>query len=157
MNPGSLDCESSKLDFDDLNAERRYQRDVRYGSSKLANLVFMFELNRRLRAAGSKTISVGCHPGIAKTELTRHLGAWYGPVSPLVGWLFNSQLEGAWPTLMAATQPDAKGGHYYGPSRRFETAGPAQRAWATSRARDPEVGRRLWEASVAMTGVDPGL
>jgi NAD(P)-dependent dehydrogenase (short-subunit alcohol dehydrogenase family) len=147
----------SKLDFDDINAERRYQRDVRYGASKLANLVFVFELNRRLRAAGSNTISVGCHPGIAKTELTRHFGAWYRPLAPLVGRLFNTQLEGAWPTLMAATHPDAKGGHYYGPSRRFETAGPARRAYATATARDQEVGERLWALSVAMTGVDPGM
>jgi NAD(P)-dependent dehydrogenase (short-subunit alcohol dehydrogenase family) len=147
----------SKLDFDDINAERRYQRDVRYGSSKLANLVFMFELNRRLRAAGSKTISVGCHPGIARTELTRHLGAWFGVVAPLVGRLFNSQLEGAWPTLMAATAPDAEGGYYYGPSRRFETAGPARRAFASATSRDPAIGRRLWELSVEMTGIDPGI
>ena len=148
---------ASKIDFDDLNADRRYQRDVRYGQSKLANLMFMFELDRRLSAVGSKTISVGCHPGIATTELTRHLGAWFGVVAPLVGRVFNSPEMGAWPTLMAATARDVRGGYYFGPNKRFETAGPARRAFANARSRDPELARRLWEASIEMTGVDPGI
>jgi NAD(P)-dependent dehydrogenase (short-subunit alcohol dehydrogenase family) len=147
----------SRIDFDDLNAERRYQRDARYGQSKLANLLFVFELDRRLRAASSPTISVGCHPGIAATELTRHLGGWFRPVAPLVGRVFNNQAEGAWPTLMAATSPDMKGGYYVGPNRRFETAGPAGRAFANSISQDPDIARRLWEVSIEMTGVDPGI
>ena len=147
----------SRMDFDDLNAERRYQRDARYGQSKLANLLFVFELDRRLRAASSPTISVGCHPGIAATELTRHFGGWYRPFAPLVSRVFNDQAEGAWPTLMAATAPDLKGGDYVGPTRRFETAGPAGPAFANSISQDPETGRRLWEVSIEMTGVDPGI
>jgi NAD(P)-dependent dehydrogenase (short-subunit alcohol dehydrogenase family) len=147
----------SRINFDDLNAERGYQRDARYGQSKLANLLFVFELDRRLRAASSPTISVGCHPGIAATELTRHFGAWYRPVAPLVGRIFNDQAAGAWPTLMAATDPGMKGGYYVGPNKRFETAGPAGRAFANSVSQNPEVARRLWEVSIEMTGIDPGI
>ncbi len=147
----------SGIDFDDLDAERGYQRDRRYGQSKLANLLFALELDRRLRGSGSTTISVGCHPGIAATELTRHFGAWFNLVAPLVGRLFNTQAEGAWPTLMAATLPDAQGGDYFGPERRFETAGPATRAYASATGRDPELARRLWERSIEMTGIDPGI
>ena len=147
----------SRINFDDLNAERGYQRDARYGQSKLANLLFVFELDRRLRAAASPTISVGCHPGIAATELTRHLGGWFRPVAPLVGRVFNDPAEGAWPTLMAATAPEMSGGDYVGPARRFETAGPAGPAFANSISQDPDIARRLWQVSIEMTGVDPGI
>jgi NAD(P)-dependent dehydrogenase (short-subunit alcohol dehydrogenase family) len=145
------------IHFDDLGAEQSYKTQARYGQSKLANLLFMYELDRRLRAAGSSTISVGCHPGIADTELGRHLPSIVQFVAPLMRPLFNSAAQGAWPTLMAATSPDVEGGDYIGPAKRRETAGPATKVTSTSTSRDPEIAKRLWDVSVEMTGVDPGI
>ncbi len=106
------------IDFDDLEAEQRYDQQTRYQQSKLANLLFMYELARRLTAAGSSTIAVGCHPGIASTELARHLPKILTLAMPLVKVVFNSPAQGAWPTLMAATSEDIAGGDYIGPSLR---------------------------------------
>ena len=107
--------------------------------------------------ARSKAAAQGLVEAALRGELTRHLGAWFGVVAPLVGRIFNSPEMGAWPTLMAATARDVRGGYYFGPNKRFETAGPARRAFANARSRDPELARRLWEASIEMTGVDPGI
>jgi len=103
----------AKIDWDDLNAERSYSKGDRYGASKLANALFFFELNRRLRATRSPITAIGVHPGVANTSLGRHMGPaqWAGPI---VGLLFNSADKGAWPALLAATGLVKPGG-YYGP------------------------------------------
>ena len=115
------------IHFDDIDASKKYGAQDRYQQSKLANLLFMYELERRLRAADSPTIAVGCHPGIADTELSRHLPKIVMLAAPLFKVFFNSPAEGAWPTLMAATSDDIEGGDYVGPSKRGETAGPARK------------------------------
>ncbi|MFT6765013.1 MAG: NAD(P)-dependent dehydrogenase (short-subunit alcohol dehydrogenase family) [Candidatus Aldehydirespiratoraceae bacterium] len=143
--------------FDDIDASSKYSAQERYQQSKLANLLFMYELDRRLQDAGSETVSVGCHPGIASTDLGRHMPRLLTMAMPAVGLLFNSPAQGAWPTLMAATSDDVEGGNYVGPTRRGETSGPAGPAASSSRARDPELASRLWHLSVEMTGVDPGI
>lgn len=153
----SIAHKGGTIDFDDLGAEERYGAQDRYQQSKLANLLFMFELDRRLRAAGSPTVAVGCHPGIASTELSRHMPKLLQFAMPLVKVVFNSPAEGAWPTLMAAVSEEVGGGDYLGPTRRNETAGPAGAAHATKRARDPQLAKDLWDVSVEMTGVDPGI
>ena len=145
------------IHFDDIDASTKYGAQDRYQQSKLANLLFMYELDRRLRAADSPTIAVGCHPGIAETELGRNMPKIVQLATPLMRLLMNSSLEGAWPTLMAATSPDIEGGDYTGPSKRGETAGPAQKVASKDRARDEDMARRLWELSIEMTGVDPGV
>ncbi len=117
----------------------------------------MYELDRRLRAADSTTIAVGCHPGIADTELGRHMPKIVMLAAPLFKVFFNSPAEGAWPTLMAATSADIEGGDYIGPSKRGETAGPARKVPSADRAHDEEVAAQLWDLSIEMTGVDPGL
>ncbi len=153
----SIAHKPGKIDFDDLEAHQRYDPQTRYQQSKLANLLFMYELDRRLRAADSPTIAVACHPGIAATELARHLPKMVALAMPLVKLVLNSASQGAWPTLMAATSADIDGGDYTGPSRFGETSGPAQKASSTDRARDPELAARLWDVSTELTGVDPKI
>ena len=157
VNTSSVAHRGGNIHFSDINAERGYNRARRYGQSKLANLLYSMELQRRLEAAGSSVISVGCHPGIADTELARHMPGLSRLTAPLVSRFFNNSLEGAWPTLMAATSSEVVGGDYIGPIKRGETAGPAGKAHANRRSRDPELAARLWELSIEMTGVDPGI
>ena len=149
------------LDWDDINAEASYIPMQRYFASKLANLLFTYELDRRLRAKGSTTISVAAHPGGAITELTSHTVGFFG-------WLFraiqffgrpfmNSAEQGAWPTELAATAPGVEGGQYFGPSKYNETSGTACQVDSIPESKDPERAQRLWNLSIKMTGVDPGL
>jgi NAD(P)-dependent dehydrogenase (short-subunit alcohol dehydrogenase family) len=145
------------IHFDDIDASEKYGAQDRYQQSKLANLLFMYELDRRLRAADSPTIAVGCHPGIATTELSRHLPKVVMLAAPVLSVFFNSPAAGAWPTLMAATSDEVEGGDYVGPSKRGETAGPARKVGSTERARDEQLAQQLWDLSIEMTGVDPGL
>ncbi|MDE8654076.1 oxidoreductase [Novosphingobium album (ex Liu et al. 2023)] len=151
----SLAHRGGRIDWDDLDARRGYHRTQRYSASKLANLLHAFELDRRLRAAGSPVTAVSCHPGLARTDLSRHAGL-FRVLFPLAGLLFNTAAQGAWPSLQAAAGPVEPGG-YYGPQRFLEFAGPSGPARRTAAARDPRFARRLWDVSVEMTGIDPGL
>lgn len=146
---------SGKIDWNDLNAEKSYKRVQRYNDSKLANALFFFELDRRLRASGMPVMSVGCHPGVASTQLFRHVGLG-SIVTLLTRPLINTAAMGAWPTLQAATGKITPGG-YYGPTGFGEMRGPSGEASRTQQAQNPELAQRLWDVSVAMTGIDPGL
>jgi NAD(P)-dependent dehydrogenase (short-subunit alcohol dehydrogenase family) len=151
----SLAHRRGRLAWDDLNAEKSYDRSQRYSDSKLANMLFFFELDRRLRAAGSPLTVVGCHPGIAATEIGRHMG----PLQlffPLVGMTLNTPAMGAWPTLQAATAMVSAGG-YYGPIELGEMRGPSGPASRSRQAQDGALAQRLWDVSVAMTAINPGL
>jgi len=141
--------------FDDLGARTGYSPSVVYGQSKLANMLFLFELDKRLRAAGSPVIAVGCHPGVAATELMRHSRVM-AALNPVFRRVLNTPAMGAWPSLLAAVGPVTPGG-YYGPQKFLELRGPAGEATRNAAARDPELARQLWEVSVEMTGVDPGI
>ena len=152
----SLAHRRGRIQWDDLNAEKGYNRSARYSDSKLANMLHFAELDRRLRAAGSPVTALGCHPGIAATELMRHAGP-FRFFTPLVGLLMNSAATGAWPALQAACDPGTKPGGYYGPTGMGEAKGPSGTAKRTAAAQDAALARRLWDASVEMTGVDPGL
>jgi NAD(P)-dependent dehydrogenase (short-subunit alcohol dehydrogenase family) len=152
----SLAHQRGKLQWDDLNAEKGYDRIRRYADSKLANMLHLFELDRRLRAAGSPTTAVGCHPGAAATELMRYAGP-VGVFNPVIRALFNTAAMGAWPALQAAAQPDIEPGGYYGPQGIGEMRGASGAARRTRQAQDPDLARRLWDVSIAMTGVEPGL
>ena len=151
----SLAHRRGRIAWDDLNAEKSYDRSQRYSDSKLANMLFFFELDRRLRVAGSPLTVVGCHPGIASTELGRHMGP-FQLLFPLIGMTLNTPAMGAWPTLQAATAVVTSGG-YYGPIGLGEMRGPSGPASRSRQAKDRELARRLWDVSVAMTGIDPGL
>ena len=153
----SLGHRAAKLNFDRLGPDGRYNALERYTQSKLANVLHFTELDRRLRAAGANTIAVGCHPGVAETELARHGGLMLKLSAPLFRVVSNTAAQGAWPTLMAATAPGVSGGEYFGPSRLGETSGPARRARISKTGRDQALAARLWDVSVEMTGVDPGI
>ncbi|MEH6662273.1 MAG: oxidoreductase [Parasphingorhabdus sp.] len=150
----SMAHRSGKIDFDDINAEDSYSRWGRYAMSKLANLLHMYELDRRLRAADSQIKAVACHPGVADTELTKNfpsvLVSLFRPLSSL---FMNSAAQGAWPTLAAAAGDDVEGGEYFGPSRNGEWTGPAREVQPRPKARRIEPAKRLWDISEEMTGV----
>lgn len=145
----------AKIDFDDLKWEKRkYDRVAAYGQSKLANLMFAFDLQRRLAAANAKTIAVAAHPGVAATELVRHIpGASLPGVNWISGKLLNTAEMGALPTLRAATDPTVKGGQYWGPDGFREMRGYPALATSSKQARDIAVQERLWKVSEELTGV----
>lgn len=143
-----------KIDLDDLNWERRkYQRWPAYGQAKLANLMFAYELHRRLTATGSPKISVAAHPGYAATELMSHTES----IQDAVMWLGNRLLAqsaemGALPTLYAATA-QVEPGHYYGPASWGGFRGYPGVSGSSKASRDEDVARGLWELSEKLTGV----
>lgn len=148
------------INFDDLQSQRSYTPFGAYGQSKLANLLFAAELDRRARAAGSTLLSTAAHPGLAATRLmqTRPGEAGRGRVtSAMAGLAFKvlgqSDAHGAWPQLYAATMPDVQGGEYFGPGGRGEKRGHPKRAGRSAAAADQAAGERLWAASEQLTGV----
>lgn len=145
----------AKIDFADLQWEtRRYERVASYGQSKLANLMFTYDLQRRLAAAKAKTIAVAAHPGVAATELVRHVpGAGLPGVSWLSGRLLNTSELGALPTLRAATDPAVRGGQYYGPDGFRELRGYPKLVTSSAQSHDTAVQERLWSVSEELTGV----
>ncbi|MGY4710773.1 SDR family NAD(P)-dependent oxidoreductase [Mycolicibacterium sp. CBM1] len=145
----------AKIDFDDLQWERRrYERVASYGQSKLANLMFAYELQRRLAAANAKTIAVAAHPGVSNTELIRHVpGSSLPGVKLLAGLVLNSPELGALPTLRAATDPAVVGGQYYGPDGFREIRGYPKLVSSSSQSHDRNVQQRLWAVSEELTGV----
>ena len=150
----SMAHRSGRIDFDDINAEESYSRMGRYAMSKLANLLHMYELDRRLRAADSPVIAAACHPGVADTELTRNFpGLLVSLFRPLSSLFMNSAAEGAWPTLAAAAVPGVESGSYFGPSRNGEWVGPAREVQPRPKAKRIETAKRLWDVSEEMTGV----
>jgi NAD(P)-dependent dehydrogenase (short-subunit alcohol dehydrogenase family) len=157
VNTSSMAHHRGKIYFGDINAENGYRAIPRYAMSKLANLLFTYELQRRLEASGQHTLSVACHPGIADTELSRYIPALLNMLTPLMKPLFNTAASGAWPTLCAATSDDISGGDYIGPAKRRETAGPAVKVRSNRASHDQDVAQRLWDLSIQMTGVDPGI
>lgn len=148
------------IDFDDLQSRRHYSPMASYAQSKLGDLMFAFELDRRLRAAGSPIVSVAVHPGIAATNLFR-TGDYHGlekaardVFSRLIGVTLNSDAAGALPTLYAATGAAVEPGGYYGPQGLFEARGRhVGPAGVAVQALDRAVAVRLWGTCEALTGV----
>ena len=138
------------LDFGDLNWEkRRYNAWQAYGDSKLANLYFTRELQRRLDGEDADVLAVAAHPGWAATELQRH--QWW--VRLLNGLFAQSPGMGALPTLYAATAPDVHGSEYFGPDGKGQMRGYPVKVQSNKRSRDMAVAGRLWDVSEEMTGV----
>lgn len=153
----SLAHRSGRLMLDDINQTENYTKHGAYGQSKLANLMFALELERRLRAVGAKTISVACHPGVTSTNLAvEWSGRQENPLSKLAIklWPYVSQgpEKGAWPTLYAATAANVKGGEYYGP-KYFEVSGAPKKAKIRQYAQQQDVARQLWSLSEKLTAV----
>jgi NAD(P)-dependent dehydrogenase (short-subunit alcohol dehydrogenase family) len=139
----------ARINFDDLQGQRSYSRLGAYSQSKLANLMFTYELQRRLSGAGT-TIAAAAHPGLASTELSR-----YTPAIVAFSYALVSQQAamGALPVLRAATDPGVAGGQYYGPGGLFGTRGYPELARSSRRSRDTAIQRRLWAVSEELTGV----
>ena len=145
---------TGKIDFDDLQwTTRRYRPWLSYSQSKLANLLFAFELQRLSHLGGWGVMSNACHPGYARTELIANGPGEQASMSLLKPYISQSAADGALPTLYAAAAPEAQGGGYYGPSRLFELVGPPKRARVAGQARRPATAKRLWAVSEALTGV----
>ncbi|WP_327708342.1 oxidoreductase [Streptomyces sp. NBC_00464] len=146
----------ARLDFDDLNAERSYDRRATYARSKLANLLFTYELQRRLDGAGAVTRALAAHPGGASTGLTRNAPAHMRFLNAVLGPVMTHSAErGALSALRAATDPRALGGEYYGPRGLGEMRGAPRRTSSHPGSHDVVAQLRLWEASVELTGVQP--
>jgi NAD(P)-dependent dehydrogenase (short-subunit alcohol dehydrogenase family) len=143
------------IHFDDLQWERRYDRVAAHGQAKLANLLFTYELQRRLAArSGAKTVALAAHPGGSNTELARNLPAIFQPLKAVLGpVLFQSPAMGALPTLRAATDPAVQGGQYYGPGGFLEQRGHPKVVGSSAQSHDEELQRRLWSVSEQLTGV----
>ncbi|VVJ17556.1 probable oxidoreductase/Short-chain dehydrogenase [Amycolatopsis camponoti] len=151
--------EMGRLLLDDLGfAKSRYRRWRAYTQTKLANVLFAAELQRRLAAAGTPAISVAAHPGAAATEFGRNSGgamrvASAPPVRWLLAPLVNTAAEGALPTLRAAVDPQVRGGDLYGPAGPHGIKGRPERVEAAAVARDEGAGAMLWERCEQLTGV----
>ena len=157
VNVSSLAQRNGRIDFDDLQTERPYQPFRAYSQSKLAQVIFTLELQRRSEANGWGLTSNAAHPGFAATDLIANgqgansmMGRAMGMLGPL---LWQSAAAGALPTLYAATARDAAGGVFYGPDEFMEMKGAPKRAWIVPSAKQPGVAARLWEISEQLTGV----
>jgi NAD(P)-dependent dehydrogenase (short-subunit alcohol dehydrogenase family) len=137
--------------FDDLQWEKDYSRVGAYGQAKLANLMFTYELQRRLRGTG--TIAAAAHPGGSRTELTRNLPPLLGAVTKLAEPLFQPAEMGALPQLRAATDPGVIGGQYFGPDGFGEQRGYPVVVASTRVSHDVAAQKRLWTVSEQLTGV----
>jgi protochlorophyllide reductase len=158
----SLAHRGDNLDVDDLNFDRRRYNPVRaYSASKLANLLFSFELDRRARAAGRDLLAVAAHPGLTDTELAANSARMYsaGPFAQVVRWgnklICQGVAGGTLPQLYAATALDVRSGAYYGPTSLGETRGAPGEVPASSAARDELTARLLWERTAELTKVTP--
>ncbi|HWB66434.1 MAG TPA: oxidoreductase [Mycobacteriales bacterium] len=146
-----------RINFDDLMHERSYFSWKVYSDTKLANLLFAFELQRRLSAVDAALISVAAHPGTAATNLVRGNAA--GNRFKETFLVFGIRLvgqsadKGALPQLYAATAPDVHGGEYFGPNGPMESFGYPKRVGSNAISRDPETAARLWAVSEELTGV----
>jgi NAD(P)-dependent dehydrogenase (short-subunit alcohol dehydrogenase family) len=144
----------AKIHFDDLQWERSYNRVAAYGQAKLANLMFTYELQRRLTRKGAPTVALAAHPGGSNTELTRNIPGVIKPIADLVWPLLSQSAEmGALPTLRAATDPAAQGGQYYGPDGIGQQRGHPKVVRSSKQSHDEAQQRRLWTVSEELTGV----
>lgn len=150
-----------EMDFANLQFENGegYSPTKAYGRSKLSNLLFTYELQRKLEAAGKDTMAIAAHPGVAMTNLARYLeGKFvYKLIYPLFKWMAQDQAQGALPQIRASVDPDAKGGEYYGPDGRNEMKGYPVVVPSSEASHNRQDAARLWEESEKLTGVAFGI
>ena len=147
----SIGHRSGRIRFDDLQWTRGYSRMGAYGQSKLANLLFTYELQRRL--TGTNTIAVAAHPGASRTELARNTPPSIRVITGLFELISQDAAMGALPTLRAATDPGVLGGQYFGPGGFAEQRGYPKVVASNARSHDVELQQRLWAVSEELTGV----
>jgi len=149
----SIAHKKGEINFDDLHWEKKYSAMAAYRQSKLACLMFAYELQRRLEARDMKTISVAAHPGVSITELVKHYPKWLMFVSsPFFSLFTHSPEKGALPTLYAALGTDVHGGDYFGPQGRSEMTGDPGKAQSTALSHNEDIAKQLWEVSEKLTG-----
>ena len=137
------------IHFEDLNWEKGYKANPAYGQSKLANLLFTYELQRKLTAAGKQMLAVAAHPGWTETNLQAH-----SPLALFLNRFFAQEPPiGALPTLYGAAALDVKGGEYFGPGGFMEFNGYPKKVKSNARSHDEGVAARLWDVSEELTGV----
>ena len=143
-----------KIHFDDLNFDEKYSPWHAYNQSKLAQMMFGYELQRRLEAAGKNAVAQVCHPGASRTNLIS------GDVSTLnkvlfriIKPLFQPAENGTWPEVLCATEAEVKSETLYGPTKKAETAGPVGECPLAEHALDREAAAKLWEISEEKTGL----
>ena len=153
--------ERGRIDFEDLQSESTYDKWAAYSQSKLANVLFAYELQRRLDRAGVEDLySVATHPGYADTSLQRRgpeqsgsvLRLWFMKIANAL--FAQSPRKGAWPMLYAATAPEIEGGEYVGPTGLLNLRGSPGVQASSERSRDETLARRLWDVSSDLTGVE---
>ncbi|GAB7094036.1 oxidoreductase [Halolamina litorea] len=155
--------ENGTIDFDDLQSEKSYDKWAAYGQSKLANLLFAYELDRRLDEDGADVTSLGCHPGYAATNLQRRGPEMAGSTLRLYGMkvanavLGQSAAQGALPMLYAATADGIEGGEYIGPGGFMNMRGAPEEQESNAESYDHDVADRLWAVSEDLTGVEYDL
>ncbi|MEB2784145.1 oxidoreductase [Algoriphagus persicinus] len=152
---GSMAHKSGELDFGNLNAEKSYSRWKFYAQSKLACMMFAYELQRRIESAGIHAMALSAHPGFSDSNLGVFLPAigraLFSPLTALIG---QDSKHGALPTLRAALDPEAKGGEYYGPSGFRQIKGSPVQVMSSSKSHDLGAAAKLWSISEEMTGRD---
>ena len=156
VNVASMAHNWGVIDFEDLQWERkRYKKAKSYGQSKLANLLFTYELQRRLEAAGAQTVAVAAHPGMAMTNLGRHLQGklLVKLLMPLLNRMAQHQAMGALPQIRASVDPQAKGSEYYGPGGKGERKGYPVLVDSNEASHSLQDAKKLWEESERLTGV----
>jgi NAD(P)-dependent dehydrogenase (short-subunit alcohol dehydrogenase family) len=158
VNVSSIAHRSGEMDFDNLQFEggKGYKKMKAYGRSKLANLLFTYELQRRMESAQKSSIAVAAHPGIAATNLGRGdmMGEFlFKLLSPLMRMLAQEPGQGALPQIRAAVDPAVKGGQYYGPGGRGERGGYPVIVESNEASHSLEDASRLWEESEKLTGI----
>ncbi|WP_435361482.1 oxidoreductase [Haloarchaeobius sp. DFWS5] len=156
--------ERGEMDFDDLQGEKHYDEWDAYAQSKLANVLFAYELDRRLDDADIENVlSVACHPGYAATNLQRRGPEQSGSTLRLIGMkvanavMAQSAAKGALPMLYAATAYEVAGGEYYGPGGLMDMRGYPEKQHSSTRSYDQEAAARLWDVSTELTGVTYGF
>jgi NAD(P)-dependent dehydrogenase (short-subunit alcohol dehydrogenase family) len=158
VNVSSLLHRRGTMNFDDLQSEHRYSPTLAYSQSKLANLLFTFELQRRSTAGDWGVMAVAAHPGGSTTDLIANGRGNRGLITRLndrlVGLIGQSAPAGALPILFASTASEAKNGGYYGPDGLFELRGSPKLAQIARKAKDAETAKRLWDVSAQLTGAN---
>lgn len=150
----SIAHKQGQIDLYNLDASRGYDKWRFYQQSKLANLMFALELDRRLRAEKSGAACIACHPGVAASDLMRHIQGGK-LLQPILNMVLNSSEDGALPALQAATDPSVESGDYLGPRGLGEARGNTSgRAFVARQARDEAVAKRLWDKSEELTGIE---
>lgn len=149
---------AGRMNFADLQSARHYNRYAAYSRSKLANLLFTYELQRRLAKVRAQTLALAAHPGTARTDLTRHMSSLSNAAmgerfAALNSWWVQDVKMGALPTLRAATDAAAIGGTYYGPDGFMQLTGYPIVVTSSGRSQGREDQRRLWVESEQLTGI----